>query len=97
MDRLQLLLGKLAEEAAEVGKIALKTQQFGLDESHPEQKLTNKERTHQELNNLLAIVEMLNEQFDFGFTIDREHILNKKLKVNKYAKYSEELGQLKNK
>ena len=52
MNRLQYLLTKLAEEANEVGQIALKTQQFGVDEGMPGQPFTNAERTHQELNDL---------------------------------------------
>lgn len=94
MNRLQYLLTKLAEEANEVGQIALKTQQFGVDEKMPGQDFTNAERTHQELNDLFAIVDMLNEEFNFGFNIDGAHIHNKKKKVNKYAAYSVKLGQV---
>jgi len=94
MNRLQYLLTKLAEEATEVGQIALKTQQFGVDEKMPGQPFTNAQRTHQELNDLFAIVDMLNDEFNFGFHIDGVHIHNKKKKVNKYAAYSVELGQV---
>jgi len=37
---------------------------------------------------------MLNDEFDFGFNSDCGAIEVKKEKVNKYAAYSESLGQL---
>lgn len=94
MTRLQFLLGKLAEEANEVGQMALKTQQFGLHEIYHVQELTNAERTHLELDDLMAIIHMLNTEFDFGYKTDRINVSKKIEKVNKYAKYSEELGIL---
>lgn len=100
LTRYQYLLTKLAEEASEVAQIALKTQQFGADEICPNQPDTNTERIHKELIDLLAIVGMLNEEFNFGF----DHIkvyafLAKKLeekqnKVDKYYKYSAQLGMV---
>ncbi|WP_269454500.1 hypothetical protein [Neptuniibacter pectenicola] len=39
-------------------------------------------------------MDMLNDEFDFWFQIDGVHIQNKKQKVNKYAAYSVELGQV---
>ena len=92
MNRFQFLLTKLAEEASEVSKIALKTQQFGPSERMPGQDLTNVERTHQELNDLFAIVDMLNEEFGFEFSIDGRHIHDKKKKVNHFYEYSKSLG-----
>lgn len=94
MNRLQFLLGKLAEEAAEVGQMALKTQQFGLHEVYHIQELTNAQRTHLELDDMMAIVHMLNTEFNFGYKVDRINISKKITKVNKYAQYSEELGVL---
>jgi len=95
MNRLQLLLNKLAEEGAEVAKIAIKTTQFGLHEICNGQPYTNAERAHQELDDLWAQVEMLNEEFGFGYTPNRERIEAKKNKVNQYAAYSERLGMVK--
>ena len=96
MNRLQLLLTKLSEEGSEVTQIALKTQQFGLHESCPGQPFTNAERTHQEIDDLMAMVEMLNEEFGFGYAPSRERIEAKKVKVNKFAAYSVELGLVTN-
>ncbi|MDP2026247.1 hypothetical protein [Sulfuriferula sp.] len=94
MNRLQLLLNKLAEESTEVAKIALKTAQFGLMERCPGQPLTNAERTHQELDDLMAAVEMLNEEFGFGYEPNQTRIEAKKTKVNKFAAYSQSLGMV---
>jgi NTP pyrophosphatase (non-canonical NTP hydrolase) len=94
MNRVQFLLGKLAEEASEVAKRALKTQQFGMLEIMPGQPLNNAQRCHEELNDLLGIVEMLNNEFDFGFRRDEDAIAMKRRKVNRYAKLSRELGMV---
>lgn len=94
MNRLQLLLGKLAEEGSEITQIALKTQQFGLHERHPQLDEDNRQRIHAELNDLLGIVEMLNEEVAFGFQRDETAIARKREKVNHYARYSENLGMV---
>lgn len=94
MTRLQLLLGKLAEEGCEVSQIALKTQHFGLHEVRPDQEFTNAERTHQEIDDFMAVVEMLNEEYGFGYVPSRERIAAKKAKVNQFAEKSVELGEV---
>jgi len=92
MNRLQYLLNKLAEEGSEVSQIALKTAQFGLSEIRPGQPFTNLDRIHQELNDLLAIVDMLNEEYPFRYMRDNDAIDVKKLKVEKFYRYSVNLG-----
>ncbi|MDP2202308.1 MAG: hypothetical protein Q8K07_09840 [Methylicorpusculum sp.] len=94
MNRLQLLLNKLAEEGSEIAQIGLKTAQFGLNEVCPDQPLTNAERTHAEIDDLFAVVEMLNDEFGFGYVPNRMRIEKKKAKVNKYAAYSASLGMV---
>lgn len=94
MNRLQYLLIKLAEEASEVSQIALKTSQFGTDETCPGLLENNKQRVHSELNDLLGIVVMLNSEFDFGFDFDPVKADLKQLNVNKYYEYSKELGMI---
>lgn len=89
MNRLQLLLAKLSEEGSEIAQIALKAQQFGLHEICPDQPLTNAERTHRELDDLMAAVEMLNKEFGFGYVPNRTNIEAKKVTINKYLAYSE--------
>jgi len=63
----------------EVGQISLKTQQFGLSEMCPDQPYTNAERMHHELDDLMAAIEMLNEEFHFGYVPNRDRIEAKKI------------------
>lgn len=95
MNRQQYLLNKLAEEATEVAQQALKAAQFGLDEAEPEQRKSNAERCHDEIDDMLGVIEMLNEEFGFNFQSQMDRRWAKKDKVNKYAAYSAELGLLK--
>ncbi len=92
MTKLQFLLTKLAEECCEVSQMALKTQQFGVAEKLPGQDKTNKQRLHEELNDLNGIIYMLNEEFGFDYKPDGVAIYYKKLKVEKYLGYSIKLG-----
>jgi NTP pyrophosphatase (non-canonical NTP hydrolase) len=94
MNRLQYLLTKLAEEAVEVSQIALKTQQFGLEEVCPNLPYTNKQRIYQELDDLNAILTMLAVEFDFYYKINPEAVADKIAKVNKYYGYSKQLKQV---
>ena len=94
MNLLQYYLTKLAEEGAEVAQIALKTQQFGPREVMPGQPLNNFERCHLELDDLWAIVEELNDQFDFGYTPNRERMEAKKAKVRQYLGFSIHRGMV---
>lgn len=94
MNRQQYLLTKLAEEASEVAQIALKAQQFGLDYLHPKLLESNAARIRAELTDLLAIVDMLNEECLLSFLVHNDAIATKKEKVNKYYQYSIQLGEV---
>lgn len=94
MNKLQYFLCKLAEEASEVSQIALKTQQFGLLERHPQMKENNLQRIHLELDDLNAIIDVLNENYSFEYSPNSENIKNKKEKLNKYLRYSINLGMV---
>lgn len=94
MNRMQLLLMKLSEEAVEVSQMAMKCAQFGLDECKVGETLHNKGRFHAELNDLLAAIRMLDQEFDFDFQPDDDAIQAKIEKVNRYAEYSAKLGLL---
>lgn len=94
MTREQFLFMKLAEEATEVAQIALKTVQFGGTEKHPDLKDNNYQRVCAELNDLLTIVEMLRAETEFYFKFDFDHEKIKTNKVNKFYKYSQDLGML---
>ena len=95
MNRVDQLLIVLAEEAAEVVQDTTKALRFGHTEIYQLTGQTNVERLVNELNDLTAIVEMLQadgvipENF-----IDREKIAKKKARVEHFLKYSHSLGRL---
>lgn len=92
MNNAQYLLDKLGEECNEVAQMCSKNKQFGIEEKQFEDGESNKERLHNELNDLLAAIEMLNEEEGFDFTPDRDKIERKKAKVRHYRQYSRSLG-----
>lgn len=89
---LQYLLGKLAEEAAEVAQIALKTSDFGLDEVMPGQPYSNRERCCQELDDMMGVLKSLKEQCGFAYKPNDGAIDAKQVKIEKYKAYSISLG-----
>ena len=89
MNVTESLLFTLAEECAEVSQRASKAARFGLQEVQPGQMLTNRERIVQELNDLWAVVEML----DLA-EVDRAAIFSKKRKVQEFLAYAEKCGTL---
>lgn len=95
MQNWQYLLDKLAEECNEVAQMASKNKQFGLDEKQFEDGESNRERLHAELNDLFAIIQMLNDEEGFGFLPDQAAINKKMGKVNYYREYSKSLGLVK--
>lgn len=93
----QYYLIKIAEEAAEVAQIALKTAHFGLSETQPGRGESNAQRVYAELNDLLAMVHRLGEvsNGEFWFDIgqpDSFAISTKLDKVAHYLAYSQSLG-----
>lgn len=93
MNNEQYLLNKLDEECKEVGMAASKAMQFGLtSNNNGKLPLTNKEHLFHELNDLLATIELLNEECDLGFEPNKEAIEAKKLKVKQYRNLSKHLG-----
>lgn len=88
----QFLLLKLAEEASEVAKDALKAAQFGLDEEGA--PYDNRARLNGELNDLLAIVSLLNSNTTLNYLPDQDHAARKCHKVKEYLGYSIRLGKV---
>lgn len=97
MSNLQYLLTKLSEECCEIGQMAAKCQQFGLDEIYTGEgnTLTNRERLHAEINDLLGVVDKLNVEEGFQFTPDFCAKLKKQEKIDIYRQYSIDLGFVK--
>lgn len=94
MTKQEHLLVILAEECAEVSQRATKALRFGLTDtrgSEPNQPYTNQERLFMEINDLLAILDLLFEDIEYSSEVMKNH---KKQKIEKYLKLSEELGLL---
>jgi hypothetical protein len=92
MNRQEHLLVILAEECNEVAQQAAKALRFGIDEQR-DLPTSNRERLLHEYNDLMAVVEMLQDE---GIYLRAQGTLieAKKEKVEKYLKYSKELGTL---
>lgn len=91
----QYLLTKLSEECLEIGKEALKIQQFGMYSFNPEDpNMSNKDRLKHELNDLMAIIEMLNTHCDLDYQPCNESIITKIGKVEKFHELSKDLGYI---
>ena len=89
----QYLLVKLAEEASEIAQIALKTAQFGVHEKYHKLDEDNLERISGEFNDLLGVIELLRDN-NVYINTNFDKIADKKIKVKKYLKYSQDLGMV---
>lgn len=97
MTRTEHLLWILAEESAEVAQRASKAARFTLTEVQPDQDLdlTNAERIKYELNDLWAVVEMLQSVKALPHVVyDPDLIQAKQERVEKFLLYSLERGTL---
>lgn len=102
MTREEHLLTILAEECSEVAQRASKAIRFGLLEIEPGQPKTNAERIMDELNDLIAVYQMLAGPMVSptmeAFRMDPDDmwaaIRAKQAKVEKFLRYSSELGTL---
>jgi len=99
MTRLQYLLDCLAEECAEIAYHASKAQRFGLDDVNPHQiePDNNRETIIYELNDLAAVIQMLQDEpggFEGQFIHSPERIAAKKKKIEESIKYSRNLGMI---
>ena len=94
MNREQYLLTKLGEEATEIAQIALKTQQFGKGEKYHKHDLNNEERINVEFNDLLAIVDLLNQEFGYDLKPIPSFKIAKQAKIEQYYEYSKDLGMV---
>jgi NTP pyrophosphatase (non-canonical NTP hydrolase) len=96
MNRIEHLLTIATEECAEVQQAATKALRFGLEEGKDCSAFehgSNVERLRYELNDLIAVVEML-ESEGLNLSPDYESRKAKKEKVERYLLYSKECGTL---
>jgi NTP pyrophosphatase (non-canonical NTP hydrolase) len=94
MTREEHLLIILAEECNEVAQRAAKALRFKLtdpDGKEPNQPYTNKDRLILEINDLLAVIEMVFGEQDIVSQMLKD---DKKKKVEKYLELSKKLGTL---
>lgn len=94
MTRTEHLLTILSEECVETAQRSSKAIRFTLDEIQPGQELTNAQRIVYEFNDIFAVMEILKEEGLIDKIIDREAIELKKSKIDKYIKYSNDIGTL---
>jgi len=93
----EYLLICLVEECAEVQQRATKMLRFGVTEVEPGQPNNNVQRLHEELNDLHAILDLLESNSGEGiiyFRRDHRLIEAKIVKVRKFIKYSQQQGTL---
>lgn len=83
----EYLLMCLTEECAEVQKAAIKCIRFGPNCFNPYTGIYNAQKIMYEINDIIAIIEMLGEEgFDLPMYMDKEQIMLKKEKVRRYMK-----------
>lgn len=99
MNRKELLLVCLAEECAELAKVASKSLRFGLDSDNLGKKLKkNSELLQEEFSDIVGIMRLLmDEKYIEQTTAEdmEEQVAAKGEKFEKMNKYSESLGLLK--
>ena len=94
LNQINYLLACLAEEGVEVAQRCTKALRFGLGEIQPAQDLTNAERIAGEVNDMRAVLRMLEAHGVIDATPDEEAIQAKIAKVEKFMDYSIAEGQL---
>ncbi len=96
MDIKDYLLASLGEESGEVQQAVGKSLRFGLLDVNPklDDGKTNWVQLRQEIHDVVAVYEMLCDEFDRVETLDRSIIEAKKVKIEKWMKHSVEVGRL---
>ena len=95
MNRIEHLLTCLAEECAEVQQAVAKAQRFGLDDGYPGTDRTNKGDLENELTDLFAVLEMLEDDGILTCGESRRKAIDrKKAKVCEFMRYAEQRGTL---
>jgi NTP pyrophosphatase (non-canonical NTP hydrolase) len=95
MNNEQYLLGKLAEEAAELAQIAIKAQQFGLahvfgGSGNPD-ILSNLQRIEDEYNDIVGIVAMLEAEENVEINVITDKVVEKVKKTAKWRDIAKEV------
>ena len=95
LNRQQMLLIIAAEECNELGQRISKALRFGVDEIQPGQDLNNMQRIMYEYTDLLCVMGMIADNGkEFPKNINVKSLEEKRTKVEKYLKFSQECGTL---
>lgn len=97
MDRLEYILTKVAEEANEIGQEAAKCNVFGLFHIGPDRIETNIQRLWAETHDLLATLQLLDEEFHLNLKPQPGWIEAKTEKLNYYYDVAQKLRSRANK
>jgi hypothetical protein len=95
MTRQQYLLMCLAEELGELQKEIFKCIRFGPETREKEGYITNIERANNEFNDVVALMNMLNDESGILFKTTATAVHNKISRVNHYYKLSQQFGEVK--
>lgn len=97
MNRVDHLLVILAEEASEVSKEVAKCLRFGPEEVYKPIGISNAQRVYAELQDLIAVAEMLQVHGILPAELRNEKMIyDKKVKVEQHLEYSVKCGRLEN-
>ncbi|WP_435626968.1 hypothetical protein [Candidatus Ferrigenium straubiae] len=94
MNRKEYLLTCLAEECAEVAQACSKALRFGLDDKRPNHTLTNAQYISAEINDVIALVKMLEEEGLLPRQNSFREIEAKKAKMEHFMEYAKQRGTL---
>ena len=96
MNKQEHLLTIFQEELLEVAKELSKIKRFGVHgmELNSQSALTNLQKLEQEWNDLLAVLEMIEEEGIFFLYRDDNKIAKKKEKVREFLEHSRMVGTL---
>lgn len=92
--KLDHLISCVGEECGEIQQVVGKIGRFGILDINPTTKKTNWVELRKEVHDLVAVFEMLCDEFDRVPDLDRQLIERKKKRVIKYMEYAREQGQL---
>lgn len=95
MNNEQYLLICIEEECLEVAQRISKALRFGIDEVQMGQDENNRQRINDELNDLMALLEMAADNKIISLPEDKLLKKVKRIKFNKFRDYSQALGIIK--
>ena len=94
MDKTEHLLTCLAEECAEIQQAVTKALRFGVDDGHPEKSTTNAQDIAKECVDIVAVIEMLEDEGILEKVGTMRALNEKKIKVLHYMEYAKQRGTL---